>query len=220
MRAESVMDPVAWERALCRLGHGDGVTLESVNELRAQLSPEGFGREMLMLWDLEPNTQSPGDIDPRQWAILAEQRDENDDYPEIAGRLSVGFATSKDGRWSTFGVAGPRPGLIQLEVEYRRTGDWWVGSVGKELSDKYGPIHVRSTGPSAALISTLREAGATVEEVPGTKYARATGLMLRKVSPTSIKRSTPAQSVGTSYDTGLRPAPGAFKSPERPSRTP
>ena len=188
---EDLLDPSVLVRALPRLGDGL-VTMETILEMYERDGPEVFASEFAMLWEPMPEHDAGGDIDPTQWALLAEQRDGQDEFPQIVGNLSLGFAVSKDGRWSTYAVAGVRAdGLIQVEVIDRRPGDHWVGQRGAELTRKYGPVRVRSTGPSATLISTLREAGARIagrdgegDGIPSTVYARNTGLLLRKVTPT------------------------------------
>ena len=181
---ENNMDPAAWIAAIPRLGDGL-VTVETVMELFEELGPVGFGREILMLWDPEPNTEAPGPIDPRQWAVLAEERDDNDEYPQVVSNERIGFAVSGDEQWSTFAAAGrTRAGHIQVEVADRRPGHNWIIPRGKELSDRYDGIHIRSTGPSAAWIAPLREAGCTVHEVPATEYTRATGRFVAEVNST------------------------------------
>lgn len=179
---EDNTDPNVMAIAMPRLGDGL-VTLETAMELLEELGAEMFGLEALNLWEPEPDPDGHGPIDPRQWALLAETRDDRDEYPQIVSDIRLAFAVSKDARWSTFAVAGRRSdGMIQVEVIDRRPQDHWVPARAAELAAKHGALRIRSTGPSAELIADIEAHGTEVVEVPSTDYSRATGSFIRKVN--------------------------------------
>ncbi len=134
------------------------------------LAPPEFGRERLGIPD-EPEGETqvvPDDV----WAALV------DPSSSIASHRCYAIDVSPDRRWVSFAAAGRRvDGRLHVEVgDHRPLDPGEVKARAVELWAKHRlPVRIDKSGPAAAFIGPLREAGVDVVEVGAADVAQACG---------------------------------------------
>lgn len=158
-------DHAAWAQA--NPGLGRWVSLEGMADMRDELG-DLFAREGLCVW--EPLPEQSEAIVPNWPALVVEGS-------SIESSQQWALAVSPERTWASLGKAG-RTGEGKLHVEWveHRAGTGWIV---ERVAHYYGlkpiPIRIHKSGPEAAFILPLREAGVEVVEVSSADVARATG---------------------------------------------
>jgi len=174
-RPDDVLDRDAW--ALAHPAYGHRITDEALLGLYDELGPEDFARECLCVWDPDPNNGAGSVIDMDRWHGLT------DTESKIAGPVSWALDISPERSWSSFAAAGRRDdGIVHVGVVRREPGTGWVIAEAVELSARFGsPLRIDPASPAGAMISTLRERGVDVYEVPLREYVQACGAFVDHV---------------------------------------
>jgi hypothetical protein len=149
---ESGADPLDRQNwADANPGLGYRLSLDYLDDELNDLSPDGFAREHLGIWDDAASTAA---IDVNQWMELADPAEGG-----CGPNPSFAVATAPDRSWSAVAVAWRRPdGLPYVElVDYRRDATW-VADVVTELRSQWGsPVLVdqasRGLLPDAVKVS-------------------------------------------------------------------
>jgi hypothetical protein len=169
VRPDDVMDRKVWSDAMP--GYGYWVSDESIEALHLELGGDDdlFAREALCVWDPEIGADEARQIDVDQWDRLVDAKS------KPVGAVHLAVDVSPDRKWTSFGLAGRRAdGLGHVETRDRRAGTGWLVARAKELCDGHScPLLVDPRSPAGAFIGELAEAGVTVDEVSGTRYAQA-----------------------------------------------
>lgn len=170
-------DPEAWAQANPALGIR--LDPEFVEREFAALSPEGFRRERLGIWEEhERSAILPG------WSALA------DPSSEIPPRSALTFAldVAPSRAMSAIAVAGARSdGRTHVEIVDRRPETYWILDRFRALRDRWGRIRVVVDPRSAAgsLIEPLKvEPGIEVVETSPREVAEAAGRFFDACSTT------------------------------------
>jgi hypothetical protein len=123
-----VLDRQNWADANPGLGYR--LAVDYLNDELNDLSPDGFAREHLGIWD---DAASAAAIDYGQWMTLADPDAERGANPSFA------VATAPDRSWSAIAVAWRRPdGLVHIELaDYRRDATWVAERIA-ELRSRWG----------------------------------------------------------------------------------
>jgi hypothetical protein len=154
--------------------HYGRAEVEFFREQHRTLGPALFAREHMGVWDPPPG--EAGTVIPN-WHELA------DPESRIAAGHAWALAVSPvehGPQWASLGVAGrTEAGLLQVEwMEHRKGTHWVIQRVVEAQKSKPIALRVHSSGPEAALIPGLREAGVDVLEVPSAEVERATGMLI------------------------------------------
>jgi hypothetical protein len=129
---ESGTDPLdreAWAEANPGLGYR--LSVEGLEDDLRLLSPDGFAREHLGIWD----DVAAGIFPPGSWEALADPDAERGNAPAFA------VATAPDRSWSAIGVAWKRPdGRSQVMLADYRPSTAWVAERVAELRQRWGGV--------------------------------------------------------------------------------
>lgn len=153
--------------ALANPALGIRITEEAIADERAEMSPEGFGRERLSIWPDETADQSA--IDIAEWAALQNKK------APAPKRAALAVDVSPDRRFSTVAVAGAGTGDKTLVMVKHGTGmDWVVAEVVKliEKHDIVGTV-LHPGGQAGALIPDLVASGVAFTAITTTELGQA-----------------------------------------------
>jgi hypothetical protein len=128
---ESGADPLDRQNwADANPGLGYRLSVDYLQDELNDLSPDGFAREHLGVWD---DAAAQGPFPPGAWEALAERATERGPNP------SFGVATAPDRSWSAIAVAWRRPdGHIQAMLADYHSGAMWVPDRARGLRDRWG----------------------------------------------------------------------------------
>lgn len=145
-----VDDRESWAFTCPGLGRGR-VTEESIEDLREEMSLQGFGREVLGLWPRQ--RVGGGAIDVVQWGNLFDK----DSRRDGALALAVDIAPQRD--YAAIGLYGPRAddmgGHWQL-ADYRPGTEWLVDRIA-ELRAALDPVAIAMGRATAASLEVELE---------------------------------------------------------------
>lgn len=195
-----VTDRAVWAEANPALGvdRPNALQMEALEDDFDLMSPEGFAREHLGVWD-DPGT---GLVDPKRWAELA------DGMSEPREPFAYGLDVSVDREWSTLAIAGYRPdGAVHVAVQHPARGTEWVTAACKDLAGKYPGARfvLDRSGPVVSLLPELRAAGLSVVELSAPDVRKACGLFVDAVTQGTLRHR--AQQVLTKAAEGAKPRP-------------
>jgi hypothetical protein len=164
---------------------------------RPQMSAESYAIERLgVVFEVD---SSEGVVPEARWLSLLDRSS------QIVSHESWSLAVSPDRRWATFGVAGRRAdGLVHVESMERQPGAIHTAILAAGVAlfaSLRKPIRIHKTGPEAAYIAPLREAGVEVVEVSSADVAQATGQFIDFANASQLRHIGQA-----SLDIGLRGA--------------
>lgn len=135
-----VFDRRNWADANPGLGYR--VSEEYLSDELNDLSPDGFAREHLGIWD----DVAAGLFPPGVWESLV------DGHAQRGPAPAFGVATAPDRSWCAVGVAFMRPdGLPQVQLADYREGTDWVAARVAELGARWGG-RVLCDAPSEGLV--------------------------------------------------------------------
>ena len=157
-------DPKQW--AVANPSYPKRTDHEAMLRMRENLgSDESWLREALGIWDDDSLTEIP----MGKWAACG------DKAGQIVGQVILSLDMSFDRSRVCIGVAGQRADeRRQVEVDVRSTGSFITSLV--EASRQWNsPVMVATTGPAAAFIPEMQEAGIEVVSVGGAELAQACG---------------------------------------------
>jgi len=162
-------DRNAWAMAMPGLGRW--VTEEGMEDMRVELG-DLFPREGLCVWEPEPTVESPGVIDLAQWDLCAKAES------SAASNRTWALAVSPDQSWASLAIAGRREdGLLHVDVVDRRKGTTWIVDRVVDGFNEYRlPLRVAARDRNT-LVSSLRERGVNVVELPLPEVAQGVGLV-------------------------------------------
>lgn len=164
-----VSDRQVWADANPALGanRANALSMEALEDDFDLMTPEGFAREHLGVWD-EPPDESDVAVNFQRWE---QATDRSSTVESVDG---FGLDASPDGVFVSIGMTGlRRDGLRHVEHIERRRG--FLGLVERcvQLNEKHGPVPfaVEAKGGLKDLILPLREAGldvrlAAAEDLP------------------------------------------------------
>ena len=133
--------------------------------MRKMLTEDDFIREGLGIWDDDSLTTIP----MQAWAECA------DAAGKIDGQVILSLDMSFDRSRMHIGVCGQREDeRRQVEIDVRPTGAV-IRSLADAAREFNAPVMVAATGPAAAFIPEMRDAGINVVEVGGAELAQACG---------------------------------------------
>lgn len=147
--------------------------LRAIKRLRRLLSEADYLREVFGIWDDDALTTIP----------MGAWRDCTDQAGQIAGQVVLSLDMSFDRTQTFIGVCGEREdGRRQVEIAAARPGTAWVADALKQAAKEWSaPVMVATTGPAAAMIPELLDAGIEVVPVGGAELAQACGHFLDSV---------------------------------------
>lgn len=131
---------------------GGRMRLETVEEFRRSMTPDGFGREILGIW---PETAGDAVISPELWASLAADVERPAD-PVFAIDVSPDRRSA-----SILAVGGLEDGRHLLSVVEKAEGTDWLVDRVKVLRDRWQPLLfvLDALSPAATFIPKLAEIG-------------------------------------------------------------
>jgi hypothetical protein len=148
------------------------VSFETMQTMFRALGPDMFGREILNIWEPEPDDEYGGPISVDAWVGLGKGG-------AIVSHHHLALAVAHDRTRASFGLAG-RTADGQLLVKWK-----WIGTPsgvlaeGRRLwAERRLPVRVQSAGASAPFIPLLIEAGIDVVPVSTAEAAQATGQLI------------------------------------------
>jgi hypothetical protein len=138
-------------------GRGQGMT--SLEEQFLRLSPEGFAREHLCVWD--PPTENiekhAPKLDPANWSATAIENDvAAARWPKAT---SLAFDVTRDGEWSSISVGAGTITDPFVQTVVHNKGVGWLPAALVEWVAKINPpaVGYNSAGPVAAQIAAVLE---------------------------------------------------------------
>lgn len=157
------------------------LTLDSLKEQRAALSPAGFGREFGGWFDTGPaEAGDDAPIDPDVWSA---REDANPDHaPEHMKSYAVEL--DKDGAFAAIGSAGRRDDAkMHVEHVLQQRGTRGLVERCVALNDEHGPavFVIDGGGPAARLIPDLEAAGLYVVRMGVADVVEAAGELVDMV---------------------------------------
>lgn len=168
------LDRDVWYR--CIPGLGRWVTEEAVEDQYKELGAEGFLREILCVWDPEPN--SGGMVIPAELWKACE-----DPASSFVGAPVVTVDVTPDRSRASIAAAALREdGLPHVEVIQNAPGTEWVVPKLLALSTRPRRILVVGSDPAGSLIAAGQAAGLTIEAVSTADHAKACGLLFDLVA--------------------------------------
>jgi hypothetical protein len=139
-------------------GRGQGMT--SLEEQFLRLSPEGFSREHLCVWD--PPTENvekhAAKIPAEAWAVNL--MDAGDIVARWPKATTIAFDVSRDGEWSSISVGAGTITEAFVQCVDHRKGVGWLPAALVEIVQKINPpaVGYNAAGPVAAQLSAVLEA--------------------------------------------------------------
>lgn len=168
------LDREVWYR--CIPGLGRWVTEEAVEAQYDELGPERFLREILCVWDPEPN--SGGTVIPHELWLACQ-----DPNSSFVGAPVVTVDVTPDRSRASIAAAALRSdGLPHVEVIQNAPGTEWVVPKLLALSTRPRRILVVGTDPAGSLIAAGQAAGLDIEAVSTSDHAKACGYLFDAVT--------------------------------------
>lgn len=175
-----VEDRDLWRRANPVLSSPRGEqVMEFLEEQKLRMSPEGFAREHLGVWDPPPFEGGSGAFDLDAWAALVDMEESRPSPVAFAVEVSA------DRQWTHIAVAGMRSDdlrHVQVVTSMRGTSD--AAAKVAELHAKWSPVAVAvdPSGPAGSLLPALERERITPELLTAREVAQAHGLFLDAVA--------------------------------------
>lgn len=163
-----VADRARWAAALPALGRGR-VTERAVEQLRREMTPVDFARELLGMWPVQGDGTSRV-IPAAAWEPL------QDPGSQPGAHVAFGIDATPERTLAAIGVASIRAdGLEHVEVVAQGNGLGWVVARAKELHERHRGVVwvIDPAGPAGALAGDLAAAGLPLLEVTGRDWGRA-----------------------------------------------
>lgn len=148
---------------------GIRLSLDVIEDERADMSDDGFARERLGSWK---RTGMVSAIDPFKWARAADEKSSPGDP------VAFGVDVTPDRERASIGMAGRRDdGRMHVELVDNHSGTAWVADRLRELADRWKPcaVVVDAGGPANSLIEPLKEAGFEIVEMSTRQITAACG---------------------------------------------
>lgn len=194
--AAELDDPAKWEKAnpsfnIVRAA-SVGIGTEAIQTERRALTPRGFARERLGVWDAL-DTDDDRVISAADWMTTCKPES------QIDGPATFALEVAEFSKWSAFGAAAKSSlgNYVHGEVvDYRRGTEWVVERAQQLTAVHGGSIAIVKGSPAAAMISELKRAGVAVREVSTEDHARACGQFLQMIADrTFVHLDDPALTV-------------------------
>ena len=179
-------DLIAEDVLMTHPGYANGrVHRSKMESLFRQLGPEKFGREILCIWDPEPNDDDSS-ISLERWGQLVDA----DSLPtKDSVRLALDVPPERTS--ATVSIAGKRDDNLLHACIYRNIPPASMGSLVQivaELALEHNtPIILPPNSPAKAWKSELVAAGVKLDELTHAEYAEACGLILSKVTEGTLR---------------------------------
>ncbi len=187
----SPLEMLSHESLMTHPGYANGrVSFEAFETMFWALGAEMFGREILCIWESEPNTSTADmPIDTAQFAQLA------DGQSEPVSGIRICLDADPNRQAPVFAIAGIRAdGLSHVSVRHRvkrtdgRTVKTQVIEAAKKLTEAHGCDLVMPPGsPARAWLSELVAAGVEVDEMTAGEYAEGCGAIVSAVEDGSLR---------------------------------
>ena len=170
--------PDTWRRCHPALGYTitERTIRQALDEMRGD---DGDLTEFKRAWlniPVDPSKQS-AIIDMDRWSGLTAVES------KIAGPVSWALDITPERSWSSFAAAGRRvDGIVHVGVVRRDPGTGWVLAEARSLWERFrSPLRLDPASPAGSMISSLRELGVEVYEVPLREHAQACGAFVDHV---------------------------------------
>lgn len=151
------LDREVWRRNNPAIGCGrkaDG--MEFLEEQLKRLGVEAFAQEHLCVWAPPPmQVKADAKIPADAWASTA-----GVEVTPQPGRMTIGYAVSKDGEWSSIALGDGSIADPYVVVVEHRKGVGWLPQRLVELVERWEPVGVgwNNAGPAAAQSGAVLEA--------------------------------------------------------------
>lgn len=175
----NVEDRALWRATNPAAHHGRGGGMAFLEEQFRRLTPDGFAREHLCVWDPPPAAGGLSEVDLEAWAELADVdagRDESGRPVDPVFAVGV----TPDRKWTMVGVAARRhDGAVHLQIAESQRGSSWLADWMVERVDRWDPLAVviDPASPAGSLVPELAAAGVDVAKITGREYAAACGAL-------------------------------------------
>lgn len=152
--------------ALTNPALGGRISIEAIEDERAEMSPDGFARERLGIWPDEERSRSAIDLDA--WGNLL---DESAPQPS---RAVLAIDVSPDRRWASIGVASDLGDKTLVLVQHSSGTNWVVREVARlrETRD-IAEVVLHPGGQAGALIPDLVAAGVDYSTITTSELGQA-----------------------------------------------
>jgi hypothetical protein len=164
-------DREVWYRAIPGLGRW--VTEEGVEALFDELGPELGARELLCVWDPDPEEHGDQVIPYGAWLRCADPTAARGD------RVAYAIDAAPDGLSASIAASD---GLVSKVLEHGPGTSWVAGKVAQMVVERPGPVFLDPRSPAGALLVDLGEAGVDVQDVSPQQHAQACGGLLAAVT--------------------------------------
>lgn len=174
-----VTDRRMWAQANPGLGY-NGPKMDALEDDFEQMSPEGFAREHLGIWD---DAQVKSVFPAGTWESCT------DTESQIEGTPVFSAAVSTDRSTAAIGACGARSdGLPHLEMVQNGAGtDWIVPEMARLTREHGGSAVIDPASPAGSLIDDLKRAGVRVYTVGAREYAQACGWVFDAVQHKELR---------------------------------
>lgn len=179
----SLDDREAWRLANPALGAR--ISLEAIEDERAEMSDQGFARERLSIWPSDETQQViPGDL----WAALR-----SDGPPDGTAPAALALDMSHDRLIAIAACwAGDNPHVELVAVDYAQDTlaavEWLVERAARRI-----PVVVDSVSPAASMVPALRERKVKVVQTSAADMGKACGLLFDDVTAARLTHAGQAQ---------------------------
>ena len=153
----------------CIPGLGRWVTEEGVEALYDELGPDLFPREILCVWDPEPNRGDDRIIPAGLWEACADPNATSTDHRIYA------IDASPDLRSACIAVSDGRTGVV---LEHHQGAAWLPAKLVELGVDR---VRLDPRGPVGALLTDLAELGIAWDTISPSEHAQACGALLGAV---------------------------------------
>lgn len=181
-------DRSLWQQANPAVVAGRGGGMPFLEEQFQRLSPAGFAREHLCVWDPEPSSGA-GDIDMGVWGGLA--LDDDLGSQPRPDPVALAVTVSPDRRWSTIGLAGRLTnGETFVQVVKSGEGTGWVAAELLRLCEKWNTrVGIVPTSPAGGLLQQLLEAEVPLVELTFSDLAQSCAALFDKVTERKLRHA-------------------------------
>jgi hypothetical protein len=188
-----------WANANPGLGHR--LSVRALEGQLKKLSPEGFAREHLGVWDdLAENAMV------KHWGGLRDTTSQPDGPPTYA------LEVSEDRKWACVAAAASGYGGLYVDIGAYRQGTGWVVDFLADLTArKRAKVVVQPSSPAGSLISELEARRVTVERVSVEDYRAACGQFFDSVTDSGDLRHPGNQALDISVrEATMKPSGDAW----------
>lgn len=163
----SLDDREAWRVANPALG--SRISVEAIEDERAEMSDQGFARERLSIW---PSDETQRVIAAKVWDDLKSEGPAANVPPSaLAVDMSHDRVIAVAGCWTTEDSAHVELVAVDYATDTLAAVEWLVERAGKRI-----PVVIDGASPAASMVPALRERRVKVTQTTATDMGKACGL--------------------------------------------